>query len=790
MSFSSWFTISQPSGTSPAIRPSDVDVGVDVLPRQARRFGAVSRKGPLRMDDVPNVAVHRLPRTIAMLAAGVLFFAGRPGTAAVTVSGGLDPAVAGCVKAANTAYKACTAADCVTPFKTAVGTCFAPGSGVSCGATCASAKGACDKKTATALAACQSGCKASVDAACGSACDGDAFIADTACKASINSCLLKCPVPGTVVTTSTITSKASTTSTTASTTVKTTTTSSVLKGSKTTTTAPAAKTTTSTTVKGAKTTTTTTLPPLPPFSAATAACVQQLAAALATCTSSSAACQGIYADGFPRCFATGDGAACAATCENADLLCEIPAGSTKGTTGKTSTGAKCKLGTKGCTSTSASSCKSNCQNTWVASGSRCNGGPACLAATLTARSACETACAKPTAIAQCRATFSGCLGACANLDDGRGTVPVGTTTTSLRSSSTTSSSTSITAPRTTTTTTVPPASSFSPATTVCIAGAEKARTTCLATKSAASCDNVYRAASADCFAPGAGVACAAGCQNTEAFCETVAGTVGCTKACTTTWTIAGALCRGDARCLGLTSAAFSACPAACAHPAPVGQCRSALTACLGACPNLGGVGTAAASFPNVWAPAGMTPRSRFPLARAAAVAIRPVPITGKVLQLGEDAVREKKTLRIESRDAVIGIGRGNGSTDDPTIFGATVRVMSPAFDTTYSLPANQWKSIGTPGANVGYRYADVNRTFGPFRLGLFKAANMRTPGTLRFVAQGPGLGHSLGRDPSTVSVIVTIGTRRFWAEYGGTRTFHPGRSFEARNAPRPTASAP
>ena len=60
-----------------------------------------------------------------------------------------------------------------------------------------------------------------------------------------------------------------------------------------------------------------------------------------------------------------------------------------------------------------------------------------------------------------------------------------------------------------------------------------------------------------------------------------------------------------------------------------------------------------------------------------------------------------------SHDPTITLGGGNGSADDPTLFGGSLRVRTTTgdrFDSTYNLPPAGWKTIGAPGQNKGYRF--------------------------------------------------------------------------------------
>jgi len=80
-------------------------------------------------------------------------------------------------------------------------------------------------------------------------------------------------------------------------------------------------------------------------------------------------------------------------------------------------------------------------------------------------------------------------------------------------------------------------------------------------------------------------------------------------------------------------------------------------------------------------------------ARDARAAIEDQPLSGKRLIVAEDAGGVGK-LAVRSNDGSIGIGTGDGTGDDPTIFGGSLRVRSAAsggFDGFYQLPSSGWR---------------------------------------------------------------------------------------------------
>jgi glucose/arabinose dehydrogenase len=170
--------------------------------------------------------------------------------------------------------------------------------------------------------------------------------------------------------------------------------------------------------------------------------------------------------------------------------------------------------------------------------------------------------------------------------------------------------------------------------------------------------------------------------------------------------------------------------------------------------------------------------------------------TGEVLRVAPDVVGPSEELiearKLSLRDApdpnrrnvmfrsnqAIGLGSGNGSDDDPTLHGGSLRIVGGGFDDTYPLPAIAWDTISQPGQNRGYVYRDRPRANGPI-------TQVRVNATHFITAAGRGalLGHSLPANPAPVSVVLTIGNLRYCATLGGDITFTAGKRFLAKDAP-------
>src|ERR1700758_5460882 len=93
------------------------------------------------------------------------------------------------------------------------------------------------------------------------------------------------------------------------------------------------------------------------------------------------------------------------------------------------------------------------------------------------------------------------------------------------------------------------------------------------------------------------------------------------------------------------------------------------------------------------------------LVLAAAVGAADQPISGRRLLLTESGAAAVPGISARSADHAIVLGDGNGSVDDPTAFGASLRVRGNAsFDSSYDLPRTGWRLIGRPGQNKGYEF--------------------------------------------------------------------------------------
>ncbi len=159
------------------------------------------------------------------------------------------------------------------------------------------------------------------------------------------------------------------------------------------------------------------------------------------------------------------------------------------------------------------------------------------------------------------------------------------------------------------------------------------------------------------------------------------------------------------------------------------------------------------------------------------------PIAGKQLMLQDNPEKAKVSLSSLSHDRRITLGGGNGSADDPTLFGGSLRVRATAgdrFDSTYNLPTAGWRTIGAPGRNKGYRFTSKT---GPIkRVTVIPGHQVKVMGTGAFTA-------TLSTNPKPVDVVLRTGATRYCLEFGGRTRFRANKRFSATRAPAP-ASCP
>jgi glucose/arabinose dehydrogenase len=160
------------------------------------------------------------------------------------------------------------------------------------------------------------------------------------------------------------------------------------------------------------------------------------------------------------------------------------------------------------------------------------------------------------------------------------------------------------------------------------------------------------------------------------------------------------------------------------------------------------------------------------------------PVFGSKLTLKDNAINPaKKSLTMLAKDGIV-LG------DDPRIAGGSLEVVSQvpgaAFDQCYCMPAANWSVIGNPTDHKGFKYKDGKLLAGPV-----KSAQVKTNKLVKASGKGSALGFSLGAtSPDPVTVILSMGTRRYCATFGGTTKFTASKSFSAKLADNPPSCPP
>src|SRR5262249_55092627 len=158
-------------------------------------------------------------------------------------------------------------------------------------------------------------------------------------------------------------------------------------------------------------------------------------------------------------------------------------------------------------------------------------------------------------------------------------------------------------------------------------------------------------------------------------------------------------------------------------------------------------------------------------------------IAGTRLVLTDSPAEANGSLLSLSHDPTITLGGGNGSADDPTQFGGSLRVRTTTgdlFDSTYNLPPAGWRTIGASGQNKGYRFTSKK---GPIqRVMVIPGREVKVMGRAAFTA-------TLSTKPNPVDVVLRTGAKRYCFEFGGAARFQASKRFSATSAPAP-ASCP
>jgi hypothetical protein len=150
------------------------------------------------------------------------------------------------------------------------------------------------------------------------------------------------------------------------------------------------------------------------------------------------------------------------------------------------------------------------------------------------------------------------------------------------------------------------------------------------------------------------------------------------------------------------------------------------------------------------------------------------PITGKKLTMVQ-TLSGAQLLVFISRDVIR--APLPGGPDDPTANGATLRVTSASSESAvFDLPAGNWtmNSSGTV-----FRYKNVQAPAGPSAV---KVARIKNGSLIKVTAKGTGITLD---EPSqgSIDLLLTSGTRRYCASFGGTILRDEPNRFMAKSAP-------
>src|SRR5213080_2691771 len=178
------------STTTTTTRPSRPTTTTTTRPSRP----STTTTAPSPITTTTTSTAPTLPRTTTTVASS---------TTTTTLVPAFSPSTGACIKQATADKKIClvsaSALECEAEYETAFASCFAPGKGVTCAASCLAKKTKCTSKTggSSSRSTCVKGCQNQwVDA--GARCGGADQACLTAARAAYDACVVGCANPATV----------------------------------------------------------------------------------------------------------------------------------------------------------------------------------------------------------------------------------------------------------------------------------------------------------------------------------------------------------------------------------------------------------------------------------------------------------------------------------------------------------------------------------------------------------------------------------------------------------------
>ena len=125
--------------------------------------------------------------------------------------------------------------------------------------------------------------------------------------------------------------------------------------------------------------------------------------------------------------------------------------------------------------------------------------------------------------------------------------------------------------------------------------------------------------------------------------------------------------------------------------------------------------------------------------------------------------------------------------DDPTTAGGSLLIRDlgdPMNANTYSLPSGNWKGLGNPAGDKGYKYKGAGTPTDPCKVVLIKT------NIVKAVCKGTGvtIDTPVAAPPAEVAVNLSSGPgTSYCAEFGGTEVRNTVNVFKRKGAPAPSA---